>query len=80
MSNPRRQSDDLRSQLDQALSRVLIDKIRQDNYPSPTMMDLVEARLDDKLRGEYADALLAKVEADQFPSFDLLRRLAALAG
>lgn len=44
------------------------------------MMNLVEAGLNEELLSDYADALLAKIEADQFPSLDLLRRLAALAG
>ena len=71
-------SDDVRSQLRAALCAILIDKIRQDRFPSATMMDMVEGGVDDQQRGEYAAALLEKIQADEFPSIDLMKRLAAL--
>ena len=71
-------SDDVRSQLRAALCAVLIDKVRNDRFPSATMMDMVEAGVDEEQLREYADALLDKIEADQFPSIDLMKRLAAL--
>lgn len=77
MSSPR---DDARRQIRDALTSTMIDKIRTDKYPSTTMMDALEATIDDEHRLEYADALLAKVEGDQFPSIDLMRRLSRLAG
>ncbi len=79
MPNGRSQSGDVRSQIHHALYSSLIDKIRNDTYPSSTMMNEVEQALNDELLVEYADALLEKVQNDQFPSLDLMRRLAALA-
>jgi hypothetical protein len=73
-SNP----DQVRSRIQDALYRSLIDKIRNDTYPSTTMMDAVEAGMSDRHLAEYAEALLEKIENDQYPSIDLMRRLAAL--
>lgn len=80
MSNARNQSDDLRHQIHNALYESLIDKIRNDTYPSATMMDTVEAGMNEEQIRDYARALLAKVRDDQFPSIDLMRRLSKLAG
>ena len=74
------QADEARNRIHHALYESLIDKIRDDQYPSTTMMDVVEAGTDDKQLSDYAHALLAKVQADRFPSLDLLRRLRTLAG
>lgn len=79
MPNGRSQSDDVRSQIHDALYSSLIDKIRNDRYPSTTMMNAVEAGMTEQQLADYADALLEKVDGDQFPSLDLMRRLAALA-
>lgn len=79
MPNRRSQPDDVRTQIQDALYGSLIDKIRNDTYPSATMMDTVEAGMNDQQLADYAEALLQKVQDDQFPSIDLMRRLAALA-
>lgn len=75
----RSRSDDVRSQIHDALYSSLIDKIRNDTYPSTTMMNAVEEGMNEDQLADYADALLEKVHNDQFPSIDLMRRLAALA-
>lgn len=79
MSSPDRQVDDVRSRIHDALYRSLIDKIRSDQYPSVTMMDAVEAGMNEEQLADYADVLLTKIEADRFPSIDLMRRLISLA-
>ena len=79
MPNGRSQSGDVPSQIRDALYGSLIDKIRNDTYPSATMMDAVEAGMSEEQLGDYAEALLEKVQNDQYPSIDLMRRLAALA-
>lgn len=71
--------DDVRSRIHDALYSSLIEKIRNDTYPSSTMMNTVEAGMSEEQRQDYAEALLAKIEDDRFPSLDLMRRLAALA-
>jgi hypothetical protein len=71
-------AEDVRSQIQAALRSVLIDKVRQDHYPSATMMDAIEADIDDEQLREYAEVLIDKLESDQFPSIDLMKRLSAL--
>ncbi|MDT4906514.1 MAG: hypothetical protein QOH52_4530 [Pseudonocardiales bacterium] len=75
---PDNQTDDVRAQLHDALYRMLIDKVRHDRYPSATMMNMVEAGLDERRLRAYAQVLLDKVGDDQFPSIDMLKRLTNL--
>ena len=58
---------------------VLLEKVRQDPYPSTTHLDMVEEMLRGDEVEQYADALLDKVRSDAFPSIDHLRRLRDLA-
>lgn len=76
MANRGDQPRDLRSQLHEALYGVLIEKIREDRYPSTTMMDFVEgAGLSQRQFEAYSRVLLDKVSNDRFPSIDMVRRL-----
>ena len=59
---------------------TLLDKVRNDRYPSATMMDDVETLLTPWRRREYAEVLLEKVRDDRFPSRSLIQRLIRLAG
>jgi hypothetical protein len=59
---------------------VLLDKIRQDRYPSSTMMDDVEKLLTPWRRQDYADALLEKVRESRYPSRAMIQRLLRLSG
>jgi hypothetical protein len=70
--------DDAREQLRDVLYRILIDKIRQDKYPSVTMMDMVESGMDHRQFRRYVAALLEKVEGDKYPSIDMMKRLERL--
>jgi hypothetical protein len=57
---------------------LLIDKVREESFPAPTMLDMIEAMLDEDHLEEYASTLLEKVEADPYPSMDHMQRIAAL--
>lgn len=59
---------------------ILLDKVRNDHYPSQTMLDLLEQVTHGTERAELIDALLAKIEQDRFPSLQMLQRVAHLAG
>jgi hypothetical protein len=61
-----------------ALARLLMDKIRTDQYPSATQMDMLEQMIPRGLASEYFDVLLEKVAADQWPSTSLLARMSML--
>jgi hypothetical protein len=61
-----------------AVYGMLIDKIRRDRYPSPSMMNMFESGMTEQQLGEYVDVLLEKVADDEFPSPDMLKRLLGL--
>lgn len=60
------------------LLAVLLEKVSQDQYPSSTMMDLIEQMLPPEQLSDYARVLLEKIQDDRFPSLDMVRRLSAL--
>jgi hypothetical protein len=56
--------------------QLLIDKVRDDLYPSVNHMDLIEATVGSgEQLAEYLDALMDKVEETTFPSLPMLRRI-----
>jgi hypothetical protein len=61
-----------------AYLRVLMDKVRQDHYPSATHMTMIEQALPPQLYGDYIELLLEKVAQDSNPSISMLRRIANL--
>jgi hypothetical protein len=67
-------TDELRS----LMYRMLLDKLRNDRYPSGTMMDMLEGCSDDRIRQEYMQELIDKVSDDSFPSITMIRRVLAL--
>jgi hypothetical protein len=67
-----RRGNDLHHQI----FELLLDKVRNDPYPSPTHLDMLEGMLRDEDEvEEYAGALMEKAGQDTFPSLDHLRRL-----
>jgi hypothetical protein len=78
MANGDDDPDDVRSRIHDAVYGTLIDKIRRDRYPSPSMMNMVEAGMSEKQFRQYVGVLLDKVADDQFPSMDMLKRLTGL--
>jgi hypothetical protein len=59
-------------------ARALIDKVRDDRYPSTTHMDLIEQTLPDEWLPVYLEVLLEKIEGDRNPSTSMLKRIGAL--
>jgi hypothetical protein len=64
-----------REQAQTALSRVLLEKLRQDKHPSSTEMDILEQSLPASLEREYLNVLLEKVLVEPRPSISMLRRI-----
>lgn len=60
------------------LLEMLMDKVADDNYPSATMLDMIESLLTPDDVPAYAEALLERARADRYPSIDMLRRVHAL--
>jgi hypothetical protein len=55
--------------------QLLLDKIRQDRYPSLELMDRVEILLDREYVDAYVEILFEKIEND-YPSKQMLDRVA----
>jgi hypothetical protein len=68
---PQERNNDVHAQILQ----VLLDKVRDDPFPSVTQLDMIEGMLRGDEVEEYTDILLSKVRHDAFPSIDHLRRL-----
>ena len=62
-----------------AVLDLLLEKVDNDRYPSPTMLDDIERILTPWRRDDYAEVLMAKVREDRFPSHDMVERLLRLA-
>ena len=62
----------------EALARVLLDRIRNDKYPSRTQMEILEAALPREMEGEYLQVLLEKVARERRPSTTMLRHISQL--
>jgi len=58
--------------------RLMLDKVRQDRYPSSTQMDIIEQIIPAQWLPEYLEVLWEKVQDDQFPSIPMLNRIARL--
>ena len=70
-----RDSNDLHAQI----FHLLLDKVREDPYPSVTMLNMLESILQAEDVESYTGVLLDKVRQVDFPSIDQLRRLLAFA-
>ena len=65
--------------LQQRLLDMLIERIKEDTYPSVAMMNRVEDSLRTREQvEEYAEVLLEKIEATRFPSISMLNRFDGL--
>jgi hypothetical protein len=66
--------DDARAEL----VATLLQKVREDTYPSTTMLDLIEKLLTPEEQPTYVVLLQDKIRSERFPSMPLLIRLAEL--
>jgi hypothetical protein len=60
------------------LLQLLLDKVEEDDYPSSTMLDVIERLAGPDDLQEYAEVLMAKIEGENYPSNALIRRLVSL--
>jgi hypothetical protein len=68
-----------REQAQTAISRILLEKIRADRYPSSTQMTMLEQTIPPSLYREYLNVLLEKVISENRPSVTMLGRLQRFA-
>jgi hypothetical protein len=77
---PRTSNNDVsREQAQTAISRILLEKIRKDRYPSSTQMTMLEQTIPPSLYREYLNVLLEKVLSENRPSVTMLGRLQRFA-
>jgi hypothetical protein len=58
---------------------ALIEKVADDQYPSITMLNIIEELLQSDEVPAYVEVLLQQVRQEKYPSIPMLRRIAALA-
>jgi hypothetical protein len=58
---------------------MLMEKIRNDRYPSATQMAIIEESLPRELIPEYLEVLIDKAAQDHVPSIPLLQRISRIA-
>jgi hypothetical protein len=68
-----------REEAQTALARVLMEKIREDTYPSSTQMEIVERTITPPLARDYLNILLETVLSDPAPSVPMIRRIQRFA-
>jgi hypothetical protein len=56
-------------------TRFLLRRVRRDDYPSTTQLDLIEKTIPREMLPQYLRVLVDKVAHDMFPSIPLLRRI-----
>lgn len=66
--------DDARGEL----VATLLQKVRDDPYPSSTMLDLIEELLTPEETPAYVVFLQDRLRSERFPSIPMLKRLTAL--
>jgi len=62
-----------------AIARLLIERVRQDKYPSATHMDLIEQTMPPYLMRDYLNVLLEKVVRDTWPSIPMIHRITRIS-
>ena len=67
------------SDLHAEIFELLLEKVRNDAFPSVTVLDLIEQSLRPEDVKAYTDVLKEKVRSDTYPSYDHLKRLQAFA-
>lgn len=68
-------SQDATDETRKQLLQVLLDTVADDQYPSTTMLDLIEELLTPEEVPAYANVLLEKIRNERFPSTAMMARL-----
>ena len=61
------------------LANLLMEKVRNDRYPSTTHLAIIEEVLPRELVPDYLEVLIEKAAQDTVPSVPLLRRIERVA-
>jgi hypothetical protein len=63
----------------EAIVQWLLEKVRQDRYPSTTQLDLIEEWIPRALVPDFLEVLMEKVTQDTYPSLAMLARMQRVA-
>jgi hypothetical protein len=66
------------NELQERYAEVLLDRIRSDQHPSVTHMDLLEAVAPPRQLAEYTLHLMEKIESERNPSISMMYRVQKL--
>ena len=61
------------------LANALMDKVRNDRYPSATQLSIIEEVLPREMVADYLEILIDKISQDSVPSIPMLRRISRVA-
>jgi hypothetical protein len=64
-----------REQAEAWFVELLLDKVRQDPYPSVQQLDMIEESIPPEMIGDYLEVLIGKCADDAWPSVTMLRRI-----
>jgi hypothetical protein len=74
-SEPRREEDAVANPLQDRYVEWLWERIRSDQYPSATHMNLLESVASPEVLVAYILFLMEKIENDRYPNVDLMKRV-----
>jgi hypothetical protein len=61
------------------VANLLMERVREDRYPSTQQMEILEQVLPPQLLPDYYEILLEKVANDRWPSTSMLQRIQRVA-
>ena len=64
--------------LEERFAEVLLDKIRNDMYPSRTQMDMLESLASPQVLLEFVMDLMDRIQAEAHPSVPMMQRASRL--
>jgi hypothetical protein len=67
------------NELHERVADALLDRIRNEPYPSVTYMDMFETAASPRQLVEYTLHLMERIESDSHPSIPMMRRVQRLA-
>jgi hypothetical protein len=68
------------NEIQAAYAEVLLNRIRQDVFPSTTQMDMFEAVAPPRQMGQYLAHLMQRIESEPHPSISMMQRVQAIIG
>ena len=65
--------------IQERFAEVLLERIRNDQYPSATQMSMLEANASPQVLADYLIHLMERIEEEPHPSISMMHRVQSLA-